>query len=196
MQTEYNEFIAAIETATTAYLEYETKHEDAGANYLFCVPDGMQYNNATDRLQSWLALHNITLLPGAADELLDYCAQMDLIEPNRGSIWGPYDSKPFYMDNEHHHNTPDFFTCDDYPIGEVEAQIELSSLTSSPFAKAFARKAVDDNRVCVHYRDGDDSLLSYQITDECWFFLISIADVRDWLLEQVDQGSAVYVHAA
>ena len=174
--TALDDLIETIITSTDAQVEYASSNSDYGNSYLPCVPDGMKNNNAADRATDWLALHNITLL-GGADDMLDYCAQMDLIEPTAGSIWGPYSSKPFY-NGEHHWELPEFFQCDSYAIEEVEVEIECSC--------ELAHAAVEDLRVCVNLSSG--GLLSYAVTDAVWFYLINIKDVHEWLQDQIDRA--------
>ena len=181
MRNEYEAFIDAIETATTNAVEYETSHDDSGSNYLHMIADSLVYNNGERRLADWLALHDIEV---DCSEVLEYCLEMDLIEPVTGSVFGPSGVKPFYSTDEYHASAPTSFLCASFGIEEVETQLELHTLTNSQYAGAFARKAEDDNRVCTRFTKGQHDLLSYEATDAVWFFTIELESITDWMEQQ------------
>jgi hypothetical protein len=175
MRLQLDNFIEKIDEITTAAMEYETEHEDAGGNYLeCCLADGMAHNNADERLADFMALHGID---GDAREALEYLASMDMVELESGSTFGCLNA--FYSANEYHRDPPNRFVCDSYPVQEIETQIDLSQF-DTPYAQAFARLAQDDNRVCINYREGDDNLLSYEATDAVWFALITLESLQEW----------------
>lgn len=183
MQTTYEQLIETIETMTNDAVEYETRHDDAGNNYAFMVPDSCAYNNAAKRLANFLEAHDITS-EHSTDEILDCIISLDTFDMRRGSVYGCYSS--VFYDTDYRDPPPDDFELCGFPVDEVETQIDLSQLPQSTFIQGLLQKAARDNRLCIRYRKGDSNLLSYEATDASWHAVITLEDIKDaieWLAE-------------
>jgi hypothetical protein len=176
-EARYEELADMLEKSIDWRVEYETKHDDAGAAYSHLPREGgWSYHNGLERLKGWIESNGIEVPTGfdwdeLENEVLDWCEY----EPGHIFSGG---------------TTPSKFIVDSYPVGEVEDQYCLGDLarlleTDEGETREFARLAMKDNRFCLR-PNGDGGLLSYTNTDAVWIYYVDKEWVLDWIDNQTD----------
>jgi hypothetical protein len=165
----YEELTELLQTAIDVQVEYETEHDDSGANYSHLIREGgWSYSNGPDRLKEWLAENELPnskeFIESIEDDLLDWCE---------------YEPSHIFSDG----TTKEKFIVDSYAVGEIEMQFCLTDLatvldTTEDEAREFSKMAQPENDFCLR-PERDGGFLAYENTDAVWRFFITPTWVKD-----------------
>ena len=186
--------------------EYNTTHEDAGRNYLDgCLADGIAYNGADNRLKEYYT-ENQSDRYGSHVFLSDIPA-----EQIPDSLWSDTVTRIFEQDRINLEtgyaiSSPSGYYLDSWCIGEVEEQIELSTLIEKmekeltednpeltiPMVQWLLVNYADNSREhCLHYwyypeRDNqqwDTCCVYVDASYDTWVAAVSDETIRETLTE-------------
>jgi|SRR5210317_253625 hypothetical protein len=165
----YKELAEILQTAIDSQVEYETEHDDSGANYSHLIREGgWSYSNGPERLKEWLEEnglpHDEDFIESIEDDILDWCE---------------YESGHIFSGG----TTKEKFIIDSYAVGEIEMQFCLPDLanileTDEDEAREFSKMAQSENDFCLR-PERDGGFLAYENTDAVWQFFIAPAWVKD-----------------
>lgn len=157
-----NEF---LENYINEYQEYQETHTDAGNNYSHMPREGSWcYNNCDDRLKTFIIDKEIDT------KELDFDTISDLVLDN------------FAMVSNHMFSSikEDVFYIASYPVGEIENQIELSTIKENTGNNWTLKrlKAVALKVECTLKVDRD-SVCTYSVSDIYWSAQIDANSIQE-----------------
>lgn len=177
--------IEAINSHCEARLEYEESHIDAGNNYSHMPGESWFEQSTRDFVAQFPAITSDNYAGGSwttetvfpaidckglnADQIATIA--LDNFEMIAGTIYTAS------LGDE-------FIRLDSYPIGEIETQVNLSSLGIDGITWEYIKESSSFDAVCNDTET--DSPLFYQTTDVVWFAAIKRADLQ----ELIDAESA------
>ena len=191
MRTQYQTFVEAIDKAAESFGDHEVSHADSVSNYAELLPDTLTYNNAENRLISWLrTAHNITINTNIAERYLKHVLFMgsdhEIVNAMVGCGRGV-----FYTYMDEFSAVTNRFLLGSFEHGELQEHIPLRLLTDSNYAGIFAQKAVQDGAcdiAMLGYSEGDDFLTAYINTDTAVAFITDFDNFTEWFSGQLEKG--------
>lgn len=151
------EIESELETRLESWIEYETKHDDAGSNYSHCFEEDRYYWQS--KLEDYVA-ENFDELP---DDWKSRIKNIDF-EIRPGHI---------FSGNEF----SDGFGIGGFPVGEVELQDNVDSFEFPPDA---VKKVLEHNRMKVR---SDGTFYQYGNTDAVWLGIVTDESIDDCLAD-------------
>ena len=148
--------------------EYETTHDDAGANYAHMIREGdWQYYNGTERLLQYCELHDIPTNPKAVEAMEEYCLDWSDCKPHDG-----YGRACSELE----------FEVATFEVGEIEVCLNIFDMTkwadcTEEEAEAALEYMKDERDYCLSNSFGN--WYAYVLTDAYWVFFVDLATLRE-----------------